>query len=538
MSNDNFWYVATDKDVEEIQKLLRNHGTKLNKVLNSFSIKKLEFATNFKEYFEMNKKEICNLATGKNKLFYIKKLGGGKIGEVFTISKSNNKNNVLAILKSIKNVGARPNYLAVRINDYTVEQAMMNPSLLENIFLNQDGLPKALSIISKDNFTNQTLMHIILNNILKNNPNYLYQFDAFWCNKVGYNITELCNQGDMHEYFEKNGVDSFGLFDSLKQITNALSILKSNEYSFVHADLKARNVFVTKEDNKIIFKIADFDKSSITWKGFRFYNGTYDYHNFIKTFQTGIQVAQGYQSIVGNLAGLISGSAKQAIKAIPKSKGYITDPYPIFLNKNGKKVYKLTSTFIEKKTGVPAIQMYTMHNPFGFYLSYDFYTLMISLLAIKYKGNFVIRDKISKLTDEYIKFLEILLYSNFNYTFSEHILSIDKDLTKWEWIFQLFLYLFEGGDLLKIINHSNLEDFVSLGKINKFITENEISFLYDISGVYKCFKNPIINKRGIIEMKFIQSKNSHICVDKCTNGKCKTNPYGGTVYGIKNSDTC
>lgn len=63
------------------------------------------------------------------------------------------------------------------------------------------------------------------------------------------------------------------------QLFTALSMLQHPKYAFVHGDLKTKNVFVKQVDptedpkgRKYIFKLADYDKSSITFNGIRFYN--------------------------------------------------------------------------------------------------------------------------------------------------------------------------------------------------------------------------------------------------------------------------
>jgi len=317
--SDNHWYIADKKTVLQIYALLKIHSTKVDKAIASFGIKNLTFVEDFRKYFTVDKEEVCDIAKGKNQLFLINKIGGGKVGEVFTIDKKTNRKNItIGILKSIKN-SAPPEHLSIRISPFTAGQAIMNPSLIIKLHINQHKDYRCTSIMSKTNFLNQTLLHSILNYILKaNNENYVRQFDAFWCGNVGYNITAMANRGDMHDYFTKNKPSSNIVFDALKQLTGVLNILKRDEYSFVHADLKARNVFVNESaTGKVIFKIADFDKSSITWNGFRFYNGTNDWHGFIKQIQNKQQAIKPYKSILGNVVGFFTTTGKKIIKNIP-----------------------------------------------------------------------------------------------------------------------------------------------------------------------------------------------------------------------------
>lgn len=71
------------------------------------------------------------------------------------------------------------------------------------------------------------------------------------------------------------------LGEIISQLFQPLSILQHPKYAFVHGDLKSKNVFVkhikpdedpTGKGRNFVFKIADYDKSSITYNGIRFYN--------------------------------------------------------------------------------------------------------------------------------------------------------------------------------------------------------------------------------------------------------------------------
>jgi hypothetical protein len=212
---------------------------------------------------------------------------------------------------------------------------------------------------ASDNFSNQTIQHMILENILEQEgieiDNYIRQFDAmlcwntrndfladrtyidylrdgmFWLAKSmakaldldaatvdGVNFMEIADMGDLHsfmfdiqkKYFsEVRGIDdldkldttnyradavlptdrelggdtyyhsiTYLLEDMTRQILTTLSVLQHPRHAFVHGDLKTKNVFVKKafpndpKNRKFIYKIADYDKSSITYNGVRFYN--------------------------------------------------------------------------------------------------------------------------------------------------------------------------------------------------------------------------------------------------------------------------
>ena len=89
-------------------------------------------------------------------------------------------------------------------------------------------------------------------------------------------VTDFATNDDFQrrDCIEKEDTQISGklLLDITKQILEPLSILKCKKYGFVHGDLKCQNIFVKKgSTGAIIFKLADFDKSSIFWKGIRFH---------------------------------------------------------------------------------------------------------------------------------------------------------------------------------------------------------------------------------------------------------------------------
>jgi hypothetical protein len=93
-----------------------------------------------------------------------------------------------------------------------------------------------------------------------------------------------------------------------------LSILKSNEYGFCHNDLKIRNVFVAGTLTKPIYKLADFDKSSIFWNKLRFCNtlrpSSVFAHKGLSYYYRGYQVSNGIyklnkEKVLGENSGLI-----------------------------------------------------------------------------------------------------------------------------------------------------------------------------------------------------------------------------------------
>lgn len=185
--------------------------------------------------------------------------------------------------------------------------------------------------VASDNFSNQTIMHTILEQILEEHKlnNYIKQYDAMLCYNTettfldsswynwlkdntyyaanmigktlnlssvkidGLNFMELAEGGDLHGHLfeiqknrfskirtpsdllnDNNKFRELKLFldEMITQLLKPLSILQHSKYAFVHGDLKTKNVFVRKQGDKYIYKLADYDKSSITYNGIRFYN--------------------------------------------------------------------------------------------------------------------------------------------------------------------------------------------------------------------------------------------------------------------------
>ena len=73
------------------------------------------------------------------------------------------------------------------------------------------------------------------------------------------------------------------LSEVITQLLKPMSVLQHPKYAFVHGDFKTKNVFVDKGgiNGSIIYKIADYDKSSINYNGIRFYNSG---QSFIKKY--------------------------------------------------------------------------------------------------------------------------------------------------------------------------------------------------------------------------------------------------------------
>ena len=323
MNQDIIWYDVNAATEAELRVFLTNRKTKAETALITLSTSSIDYINNFTNYVIVDNDKYCK-DLFQDRLPYVVGgiIGRGKVGQVALLTKD--KLNLI-----IKSMSAKPpKYLSLRIIDHPGDN--INPWNTYWEIVGQDGNRKIIAA-GGDNFANQTSMHLILNLILGDNPHYIHQYDAFYCNGLGYNVIEFSNSGDLHAFLEENPVNDDVLFGALAHVLTPLSVLKHPMYSFNHSDLKAKNVFVHKTDQGFIFKIADYDKSSITWNGYRFYNWSQNY-----------------------------GTAA---------------PVKIEKDPTGLDVYILSSMI--------NLQLYTMHNPYGIPMSYDIYTFIISLFGVK-----------------------------------------------------------------------------------------------------------------------------------------------------------
>jgi hypothetical protein len=150
----------------------------------------------------------------------------------------------------------------------------------------------------------------------------------------------------------------------LRQILGPIRALQ--HFDFRHSDLKCKNAFVQYSSSGPIFKIADYDKSSMTWKGVRFHNG--------------------YTSYLGEVAKRVT------------SEPYFDNDYYWFGTQH-------------------VIEYMSRHTHIAFYESYDIYTFIISLMMEPVVYRFFENDTKSILrevwnalwtTDDNLKMLEAI----------------------------------------------------------------------------------------------------------------------------------
>lgn len=301
------------------------------------------FITNYYDYMYVNSSCLCDMLFGKvthtnktiknnNRLKIIKEFGAGKVGRAFMISDQNNNPYIMKTM-NINLPNESP--FTLELKEVSRGNPIAKAILIEN---------NKIRVAGSDDFTNQTVLHILLNLFLDDSLNYIHQYDAFICGTAGINIMDIANEGDMYKYLNSLPTDTLQLEaceECLRQLLPILAYLKKPEIGFSHNDLKLKNVFVHKmADGKIIYRMADYDKSSISLRSIRFYNNSMDYISLAVTLPI------PYNGI--SPAILLSGLSS---------------------------IYTRTTAVMGK-----GVSLLTMYNAQGYYLGYDLYTLVASML--------------------------------------------------------------------------------------------------------------------------------------------------------------
>ena len=286
---------------------------------------------NIRRHKRETKKSKINPCEG---IQFIQKFGSGAVGAAYLIKNRGNIREIpwwvrdilpqysqFEIAKKIKNTHL-PKYISLEIKELT-EENLKIPSIISNKFMSEDK--SYMVIANADNFANQTLINMMLDKILniddsriRKKPSYVKQLDAYYCKcnneYTSWSLMEWANLGSLNDYLEerhkmyviwkdvekkwKEGDEGDALELESKEyevtvndlkgiiadVIRPLLILKSEKYGFVHADMKATNIFVGSEikeedaqmkykrNNRIYAMLADFDKSSIFYNGVRFHN--------------------------------------------------------------------------------------------------------------------------------------------------------------------------------------------------------------------------------------------------------------------------
>ncbi|AQN68040.1 serine/threonine protein kinase [Saudi moumouvirus] len=491
----------------------------------------------------------------------IKTVGSGSAGKAFLVESTNG--NYEIVFKKMNNIKQYRNKFlelgvvlckydapvkSYPINKYFEYFAQDIVSIVEtrnsgysfyNAFISGQGDGLIYLNCSNDNFTNQTIMHIILDNILSQyyNDHYIYQYDAFFCEnrsniKIGtssiinaatfgyspktnvrqadgYSILEFANAGSLYDIIENMSnifIDIADNYDNLSfifndifvQVLKTLQILQQPKYSFVHGDLKTKNIFVsfnhfiklpqkyTNQQNKktqkfpqYIYKIADYDKSSITWNGIRFYNS-------------------------GNIATNLVHKIFNDIFMLNLTS--ITD----------KDFYVLTNILpmVEKCSNllgnIEIESILIRYSPIPFYTSIDIYSFIISMMLHKLFYQFIQFTIKNSIPNEIIQILKIL----FN-----------------ELDFAILLEYFDNYH-----SSSNKIDNGDYGQIIKIIKNKHINLRKNINEIYNIYGLTIQNIEQRNQTLYLDiSKNGNICTSNCNDDNCK---ISNTINNLMPVDEC
>lgn len=321
-----------------------------------------EFAEKFWTLFSIDGCPCETFRTQRKELLNKSGIICGKCGGIVFVK--NVKGETIAVLKKTFNPLPDP-YRNIRVRIFKSKGDYMNDV---NRGSELDG---RIISVSSDNFTNQSIVSLLLTVAVNNLPetsdtscyNYrakdaiVNQIDAFICNNYGYALMDVADQGTLLDFVNNfNGSDcelDYMLVEGLKDICSVFFALNysNDRVGFIHSDLKSKNIFVKSSQKGPRFLIADFDKSSITWKNkIRFHN-------------------KGKFSTLATLVTRL-----------------YSESFPLKTYR-GQEVYSLYQHAIQGSVDLRTIGRYitlhTMSSPFAFYQSYDIYTLMLSIALIK-----------------------------------------------------------------------------------------------------------------------------------------------------------
>lgn len=365
--NINICKIFSQKSNQDLEKILgeRDPNNDINKLFDNLNVveqyentKKIfkvdiSFLEKFKDHFILKSNIsqcLCNIVSdennkcGNNNFCLKKTLSKGAVGEAYLVDIFG-KPYVMKGIPSINFIQPKLSYIPIKsIKNNHVDYNKSIDYNKKNMIKDGKKVFTGLLTLGLDSFSNQTCIHMILNHIFdKKIKNYVYQYDAFYCktsNKfTGYNIMNIANSGDLTDVI-RNPENKFSyqmILNIFEQLLVPLSVLKCNKFGFIHGDFKCNNIFVNKENNVLSYLLADFDKSSIFWKGIRFYNQD---------------------------AGALCTLPVKAYNGMSVS-----------ISKNSEPYYKFNTVALGFD-----IQCYSMNSPIPMFTSYDFYTFIVSLL--------------------------------------------------------------------------------------------------------------------------------------------------------------
>jgi hypothetical protein len=197
---------------------------------------------------------------------------------------------------------------------------------------------------------------------------------------------------------DKQTLSTDTILDYLKQAEKLMMPLKTADYLFTHTDMKLENLFYKKKnvngDEQVEIYLADLDKSSITFKGIRFYNDIRENPNLKFGGISIVDPVQGY-------AGLFKGD-KYLINTYNKRKECADHNKPY--------KYRISRFARTQNIGLEFEAFYMRYNNQPYYTSFDIITLWLSILHFRKETKPIIdfrsvKKKSSKLTDFLLKYM-------------------------------------------------------------------------------------------------------------------------------------
>lgn len=183
----------------------------------------------------------------------------------------------------------------INVSEYqSVKIVPINPNIQsekDNFKTNVKGYENIYLDILSQPFINQTYLHCIFDFITENtnmDRNYIKQLSAGVLNGKGITELVISNYGSLYklltDWYLKNKENkpinvgskylekslSIVVSDIVTQLLSVMAYLKTRRYLFNHNDCKTKNIFVHIDGDRAYYQIADYDKSGISYGGYRF----------------------------------------------------------------------------------------------------------------------------------------------------------------------------------------------------------------------------------------------------------------------------
>lgn len=251
------------------------------------------------------------------------------------------------------------------------------------------------------------------------------------------------------------------ILDYLKQAEKLMMPLKVADYLFTHTDMKLENLFYKKNGDQVELYLADFDKSSITFKGIRFYNDIRENPNLKIAGISIVDPVQGYASMLKGDNYLVSTYNKRKECAANNQTHY----------------YRISRIGRVQSISAEFEAFYMRYNNQPYYTSFDMITLWLSILHFRDATNAIVDfTKVKKDEGPLTEFL--LKYMTDNTI--KLLIDFYKGLTE--------NYNGNFGLLLKPIYDREQEQLDQINFLHHYESENQPKL---IRGLYLTWNNKI-----------------------------------------------